>query len=182
MLVKGIIKNDVYVKLIEYAFKKNDAVMFVARQDGFNTKQVENLKLTVNKVKSLFQKQALKYRNGGQWVFTSVGNKRCGDDEDDPIGYDDLFEVMFFKTDNELKNYMLSNRDLYKWLNPNYLEDVSFFKNGYCWLYSVAHEDLCVIFCESEEEYNYLRSIGIVFWEEEFTPISKEEVYYEEYS
>jgi len=181
MLVKGTIENDTYIKLIEYAFKKNDSVMFVARKDGFNKEQIKTLESTVEKLKSTFQKQILKCRNGGHWVFTLVGNKNCGYNEEDPAGYEDLFEVIFFKTNNELKKYMLSNTNLYKWLNPYYLEDVSFFKDGYCWLSSVAHENICAIFCENEEEYNYLKSIGIEFFEDKFTPIQKKDMYYEEY-
>ena len=77
---------------------------------------------------------------------------------------------------------MLSNSDLYAWLNPNYPEDISFFKDGYCWLYSVAHEEMCDIYCESVEEYNYLRSIGIEFIDDKFIEISNNELYFENYN
>ena len=40
---------------------------------------------------------------------------------------------------------------------------------------SVAHEKLCNIYCESEEEYEYLKSIGVEFYEKEYVPISYEE-------
>ncbi len=67
------------------------------------------------------------------------------------------------------------------WLNPNFPEDIAFFRNGYCWLYSVAHEEICDIYCENEEEYEYLKLIGIEFVDDEFVPTPKAELYYEEY-
>ena len=46
----------------------------------------------------------------------------------------------------------------------------------------MAHEKICDIYCENEEEYNYLRSIGIEFEEDHFIPLSEKEkknLYYE---
>jgi len=92
-----------------------------------------------------------------------------------------MFEVLFFKFDNPIKDYLLENCNFYQWLNPKYPEDVCFFKNGHCWLYSVAHEDYCCIYCETKEEFEYLKSIGIEFDEEEFAAPDKNRLYYEEY-
>ena len=46
----------------------------------------------------------------------------------------------------------------------------------------MVHEKICEIYCENEEEYNYLRSTGIEFEEDYFIPFSEEEkknLYYE---
>ena len=96
-----------------------------------------------------------------------------------PIGIYYLYH--FYRFSAEIKNYLLTNKNLYAWLNPGYPEDISFFKDGYCWLYSVAHEDLCDIYCENEKEYEYLKSIGIQFWDDEFVPIIKDNYYYKNY-
>ena len=82
----------------------------------------------------------------------------------------------------ELKNELLNRKSIYNFIFPTSLEDLCIFKDEYCWLYSVAHEKICDIYCENEEEYNYLRSIGIEFEEDYFIPLSEKEkknLYYE---
>ncbi len=41
MVVDNIIENDIYIKLMNYAFQKTDAVMFVSRKDGFTKEEME---------------------------------------------------------------------------------------------------------------------------------------------
>lgn len=183
MLVENIIERDIYDKLIEYAFKKCDAVMFVARKDGFSEELKEKLDKNITEMKTSLKNDFLKKRNGSYWVFTKVGYKQLGINNcSDPIGFDELFEIMFYKTSNNVKDYLLKNENLYDWLNPDFPEDISFFSNGYCWLYSIAHENLCYIYCDSKEEYDYLKSIGIEFANSEFIYTPKQDLYYENYN
>ena len=113
-----------------------------------------------------FSTSLLKHRNGAHWVYCKVGYKQLGiENYYDPPGFDDLFDILFFKLSEDVKKYLLSNNSLYSWLNPESPEDISFFKEGYCWLRSVSHEEIYNIYCKSEEEYEYLKSIGIRFRE-----------------
>ncbi len=89
--------------------------------------------------------------------------------------------IYILRLSSEMKEDLLNKRSLYSWCFPLSVEDISFFKDGYCWLYSVAHEEICEIYCEDKEEYEYLKSIGIEFWEKEFVPTSKEDLYFENY-
>ena len=180
MTVHNKIENDLYVRLINYAFKKADAVMFVSRKDGFTRKDITRLDKTIFDTKQLLKSSFLKSRNGSYWVFMKVGYAHLGIGKD-PDGFQQLFEVLFYETSDEVKEYLLTNRNLYNWLNPKYPEDLAFFKDGYCWLYSVAHEEMCEIYCEDKEEYEYLKSIGIEFWEKEFVPTPREDLYFENY-
>lgn len=156
--------------------------MFVSRKDGLSPVGLKKLDNTIKNIKIKFRDSILKTRTGGYWVFTKVGNQRYGLEEKDPPGYDELFEVFFLKTNQLVKDYILTNRNLYQWLNPKYPEDISFFKNGYCWLYSVVHEEMCEIYCDNIKEYEYLKSLGIKFVEEKFVPTPKENLYYENYN
>ncbi len=65
---------------------------------------------------------------------------------------------------------LYEKNSIFSWCYPESLEDLCFLKNGYYWLESVAHEDLCFIYCKDEAEYEYLKSIGIVFDEDHFVP------------
>lgn len=96
---------------------------------------------------------------------------------------DNLFHSMvyYIKLDKHMEQEILNKKSIYNWCFPTSLEDICFYKNGYCWLYSVAHEEMCFIYCETEEEYKYLKSIGIEFADDQFVPTPKEQLIYEEY-
>lgn len=87
----------------------------------------------------------------------------------------------YFKLNKNLKQEIQNKNSIFVWRFPLTLEDICFFnKNGLCWLWSISHEEVYEIcFQEGEEkEYEYLKSIGIEFVEEEFTPTPKEYLYY----
>lgn len=89
--------------------------------------------------------------------------------------------IYYFRLSKKMKDILGDRNDLYSWKYPTSIEDLCFFREGYCWLDSVAHEELCFIYCKDEEEYEYLKSIGIEFVEDKFVPVSKNEVYYVDY-
>lgn len=89
--------------------------------------------------------------------------------------------IYYFKLIDDMKQEIIEKKSIFDWCYPYSMEDISFFSNGYCWLYSIAHENLCEIYCESEEEYEYLKSVGIEFVDECYIPISKDDLYYEKY-
>ena len=174
MLVMNVITDEMYEKLIEYASKRCDAVMFVFCKVPFRGEKLMELEETKSKVKKKLEKSFLKDREGNEWVYTGtyypwVGNKKMGSN------------ILFYKFDENLVEFLLKNDNLYNWLNPNYPEDVAFFKDGYCWLYSVAHEDICDIYCTDEAEYDTLKEIGIEFYENKFEPTAKGQLYFEQY-
>lgn len=82
----------------------------------------------------------------------------------------------YFKIDEHIKSSVLLNKkNLWDFVYPYSLEDISFLKDNQYWLKSVAHEKICVIYCESEEEYEYLKSIGVEFYEDRYIPVTEEE-------
>jgi len=182
MKIKQGITYQAYEKIIDYAFSKSDAVMFVFRKDGFNESQVDELEKTRSEFEKNYKDYILKHRNGAHWVYTKVGNEECGiTSQKDPKGFQNLFDIYFLSTKSKIKEYLLKNKNFYNWLNPKYPEDISFFKNGYCWLYSVSHEQFIEIYCEKEEEYLLFRQIGLEFEEKKFLATPIEEMYYESY-
>ena len=89
-----------------------------------------------------------------------------------------LNDIYYLILNDELKSEILSKKSLYDWHYPNSLEDICFFKDGYCFLETVAHEGLCFIYCDNEAEYEYLKSIGIKFFDKEFKPTKMEKWQY----
>ncbi len=62
-----------------------------------------------------------------------------------------------------LKQEILSKNSIYDWCFPLSIENIEFYKKENCRLLSVAHENILDIFCENEEEYEFLESLGIKF-------------------
>lgn len=69
----------------------------------------------------------------------------------------------YLKLTDEIKSEILSKSSIYNWSFPYSLEDISFFMKKQCLLCSVSHEEYCSVYCQNEQEYNYLKSIGITF-------------------
>lgn len=86
----------------------------------------------------------------------------------------------FFKLEGSLKKELQNKSSIFDWYGPYFLEDISFYKNGCCWLWSITHEEMCEICLQKndKEEYEYLKSIGIEFVEKEFAPTPKEYLSY----
>jgi hypothetical protein len=80
----------------------------------------------------------------------------------------------YLEITDEIEKYIINKGYIWNFVYPYGIEDICFLKNNQYWLKSIAHEKLCFIYCESEEEYNYLKSIGIEFCEEEYKPITEE--------
>lgn len=90
--------------------------------------------------------------------------------------------ILFYKFDEDLVDFLLKNDNLYNWLNPDFPEDIAFFKDGCCcWLYSVAHEEMCVIYCSDKKEYEEMKNTEIKFYKKKFKPIPKKMFYFERY-
>lgn len=77
-------------------------------------------------------------------------------------------EVYVFKFNEEMKKELLSRNSIYDYYFPESLEYISFLKDNSYWLYSVTHENICDIYCENEEEFKYLQSLGIEFEDNKF--------------
>lgn len=72
-----------------------------------------------------------------------------------------------FQLDNSMFSDLIYMKEsITDWDYPKSLMDICFYIDDECWLYSIAHEKICWINCETKEEYNYLKSIGIEFKDE----------------
>ena len=150
IVINKKIEGKTYTELIKYACLKNNIVMLAFYKK--NTKKLEDTLLP-------FQKYILKQT----------------DKSSNGLIYRPGMFIVFYRLNDDLQKYLLSNQSLYKWDFPDYPTDISFFKDGICWLNSITHEEICDIYVESEEEFNYLKSIGIVFLEKNYRKIAVEE-------
>ncbi len=144
MYLKNYIKNDICIE------KVTESYIYIALTDAFyKYYSKENLK---NYMSELVYEEKQFY---GQNNY--------------------LFGITYyFKNTGKVKKDILeSDKILWEWIFPYCQENICFLRNNQYWLKSVAHEKICNIYCESEEEYEYLKSIGIEFYEDKYVPISE---------
>lgn len=110
--------------------------------------------------------------NTEKWLTKNVRNIINCKKNDNCLGNPNVYhsDTYTFKLNEEIKSEILSKKSLYDWGYPDSLEDICFFKDGYCFLETITHENLCFIYCDDKEEYEYLKSIGIKIFEKEFKP------------
>ena len=62
---------------------------------------------------------------------------------------------------NEVKNFLLNKASVYHWNYPDDIENLCFYKKGYCIFESVTHEDLFLLRINDAIELEKLKEIGI---------------------
>ena len=72
------------------------------------------------------------------------------------------YDTYYLKIDDFLENQLLKNRALYEWDFPNLPSNICFYKNDKLWLETIAHEEICRIYTEDEEEIEYLKELGYI--------------------
>jgi len=75
-------------------------------------------------------------------------------------GLYNIYNVAFHR---DLIEVICSVRGLYNWIYPYFPEDLCFYKNGKCFLESIAHEKECWVYTEDDAEIKALEKLGLKF-------------------
>ena len=86
--------------------------------------------------------------------------------------------IYYFKLNTDIKKELILKKSISKWQYPYSMEDISFYLDDYCYLRSISHEDICEIYYDNEEEFKYLKFMGIEFDNENYIPVSKDDSSY----
>ena len=146
-----------YRRLVEFAFAHSDAAMTVFETPGYGRESDAKIMET----RALLSPYILESRNSSEctperpefeWPGTCVGYLDPFDfaavfyHEDRRI-YADTYELTDF-----VKDYILSVDGFFHWTNRyGNPEDISFFKDGRCWLFTTSHDNY-LFFLEHTEE------------------------------
>lgn len=150
-------------------------------------KEYVTKKKTMEKIKDSLREDLILERHNPEWCgqaswFELFYISKSSIEEKIQIEYkhkgEYIYNICFYKTSENVKEFLLQQNRLYKFLPPNLPEDICFLKNGKCWLKTIAHEHEGYIFEQNEEEKEYLKQIGLKFEEYE---IPEENIPYEEY-
>lgn len=107
--------------------------------------------------KYLIEKRKVPYEgNGKKYLLSKMGTRK-------------VYHIKYsFKLSQELKKWALeAAHSIEEFGFPNNPDEVMLFQNGYCKMLIKGCTSSCSIYIDDKEEYEYLRSIGISFWEEE---------------
>ena len=157
IFVEQSIVGENYRRLVEFAFAHSDAAMTVLETSGYSREDDEKIMET----RALLSPYLLESRNNSECTpehpeFEWPGTRMDYLDPLDPAAvffhedwriYADTYELTDFVMD-----YILSVNGFFYWTrrygNP---EDISFFKDGKCWLFTTSHENY-LYFLEHTEE------------------------------
>lgn len=78
------------------------------------------------------------------------------------------YNIYYVDFIGSLIGLICSAQSLYNWIYPDLPEDICFYKEGKCFLKSIAHEKLCWIYTENEKEVKALKKLGLKFTEMPF--------------
>ena len=81
------------------------------------------------------------------------------------IGQNFVRTHYYFKLTPQLKTVILES-NLCDWCFPKNLEDLTFVENNFVKFFSISHEKIYDIYCSSEEEYIFLKTLGINFYDD----------------
>lgn len=84
----------------------------------------------------------------------------------------------YIKLNETLKKELINKASFNDWAFPNSVEGICFYKDDKCWLENIFSWKSVHIYCENEKEYNYLKALGISFYEKKFMPIEKRPLRY----
>jgi hypothetical protein len=81
---------------------------------------------------------------------------------------------------DEVKSYLLEPKGIFNWKYPHFPDDLCFFKGGYCWFSTVAHEAYACAYLKSIKDIETFDGLGIEFKVVECN-ITNEQLFYEDY-
>lgn len=168
--IHGNISAENYRKIVESAFAHSDAAMMVYSTDGYDREDEER----IMEKRAMLMPYILHTRNNSEctpenpdfcWPGTTSGYL----DPLDPAAvffyenmreYADTYELTDF-----VKDFILSVDGFYNWThrcgNP---EDLSFFKDGYCWMFVTAHEGEIRIYEHEDEFISLFNGMQLQYW------------------
>lgn len=196
-------ETTVYERLIDYALAKSDAFMLVTsrhysdlkdfeftinKQDDFENEMqyqdylnsFENFKKKIFLDAQIFEESTKPFLQKLQPYLVKERHKpeewpstKCGENNSDKIHFD----INVYKVCKQVRRYLLEPKGLFHWIHPYFPEDLCFFKDGFCWISTSAHERKAEIYTKEEDDTKVLKNLGLKFKSEK----KETRMFHEEY-
>lgn len=139
-------KDEIYEKLIDYALQTTDAFMFVCC-NYYNGQKYSKKAAAMRKQLAPL---SIKRRNDPKWPGTEIYSTKY------------KYLICFYHSDPNAAEVLKEPGRSFGWVYPEFPEDLAFFRNGKCWMTTVAHEEMLWFTGETQEDIAFLESIGLM--------------------
>ena len=203
MTITYDIKDDIYIKLIQYALETSDAFLLVTLSSPVSSvsvaKQIElaqetlpSFKFNREIIENLRNQEtenaidAQKFRNCcipfvkelEPYLIKQRHNPVWPSTE--IISSPSTYNINIYGTQNIDLDLLVRPKSYFAWRYPYYPEDLSFFRQNRCWLYASSHEKYIEVLPMDRQEYDVLADMGIEF-AQRYVPTSVKEMFFEKY-
>lgn len=144
--LENINNKESYCRFIDYMISNSDSFSLVY----FKYKENEKTRNTVKEIKNLLAPYKIYSYNGNQWPGTVTLNQN-----------NHIYKIILYKTEPKCKEVLLKVDNIYDWDYPSYPMDLCFYKDGYAWFASCAHEHFANLFLEDKFDISVFEKIGI---------------------
>lgn len=151
--VDGLEKKEIYNNFIRLMIQNSDAFSIVY----FKYNETRRLRATVKSIKQKLQPYKLHSERTMTMPSMSVDNDSLN-----------VYNLTFYKATIDTEKILMLADTMWDWDYPNFPMDLCFFKNGYAWFVSSAHEKYAIIYTDDKEMISLLKrnNITLVFNED----------------
>lgn len=166
------IDKKIYYKLLAFLLKKCNIVAFAIPnyKTVFPFNNYKTILTDYNRIKFQLERDNQQYKEyirNIDYLLKKIDNqlikKYIGNQYFDQL-YAYEIETHIYNYNDDVIEIFKEVDGLYKWLYPNYPEDLYFFSNGKCYFASISHEKECCFFDDSEEIIDLVESLNLDYY------------------
>ena len=169
--VEGIDNKDIYSKFVRIMLCYSEAFSLVYYRRSEN----ERVKHSTKDIKKRLAPYKIYSKNVSQWPGTVTRNLQ-----------NHIYQLCVYRSDNAdwgVIDTLEKANSIWEWDYPKFPMDLAFYRKGYAWFSSTAHEHLNQLYLSEETEKNFLtirdlKGVGIELTYE--TEVDDSTVYYDE--
>lgn len=144
--VESLDDRATYIRFIDYMLARSAAFSVVY----FKYHEAEKTKKSTLEIKKRLDPYKLWSRNVSKWPGTETMNKS---------GH--IYRLIIYKSDAAVSEFLKVVETLYEWDYPRYPMDLAFYRDGYAWFASSAHEGLNWLYTDDTTIVKQLSDCGI---------------------
>lgn len=143
--LNGFSNSKSYLKFVDFAIKNSDAFSLVY----FKYNNSEIPEKTVEQVEKILCPFEIYSELVNEWASMKTLNE-----------FNHIYNLKMYKAEEGAKEALVNADSLFEWDYPQLPMDLCFFKDGYAWVSSCAHEHHCEIYLENDAQFTQLQEMG----------------------
>lgn len=137
-----------YANFIKYMLSKSDYFSLI----DFRYKKNEPLKNKSKRIFELLKNNKIGAQYATKWPGTEIADK------------DHFYKIVFYKSNIEAHKALTIVDNIFEWYYPNAPMDLCFYRQGYCWYESIAHETEAYLYVDDVTEITEIEKLNLNIW------------------